>query len=901
MRLGPSPPQCASWVWRQDTSEKAGLALILEYADSVLYWPTGGRKDKNRTKDGAEEEVGTETFVLKDLMRTYADHIQMPISTAKLAAADAAVDSSPAGSIEWAREPIWPDLEAPMPPSPPYYILFVGANNRGAVQLSLEKEVEEMQMHFKHEEGSRAWARNVEFKHRYFANGSDLSRDLRLYKPVILHFACHGHASALSLFEQELEAKDFLRYMSRRSENDQDLQLVVANACNSNRITQVLGEHVDFVIGHEGLVNDTDAIKFARELYGSLGTGKSLLESFDAAKMASHPYCMTGRRNAAEFRLSMQNSTNEERERRKERMRLETEVARVKQRELKLEAGKPEWVRERLVEKDEVKELREGSETERQRMKVLEAEVEKAHQPALEAEAREQEQEQERERWSQKDEVEKQRKEKERVVTLHGGNNVPDDDNCCELVIFLTSKGLGDIASRFCKTVGTKLKDDFMSLHSADFEDQALFCLNPLMRQKLIALTMAGIAYSFSSACNDDGQELPTPANSQNDDLDSSCYSSAETVSDCGLSEDDTDVEILATKHSGNPEEFQKHMLGFITTFSEYMAGSEHAKATETFQVPLLGNSHEWSYYMVMWMRFAEEAHFDELERRNWLTICSDSTQEKMLVLLDSILQTNTENASWKRAEFEELACNKKYAAAIFVTDVMVRRHLQGHADRDKTWEQDIVDSWFENGETSLVFLLRANRFLRKHFLDGICAVNNVVKIQSYVAFLWTSRLASLLLFEYVKLRKFEDVSTAGAAKQRGGANHDWLQGLSSFVSSVGHVFRLSSADMPARSAVPTIVQGLRCLAHLRDPQWEVKTARQFFHTDLLLLRAPAQVGTVHVILKGLMRIMRDSSSLEMGDEFSSQTVSIQLLPRHWKRISQHAFTPLPSWILPRA
>jgi len=85
------------------------------------------------------------------------------------------------------------------------------------------------------------------------------------------------------------------------------------------------------------------------------------------------------------------------------------------------------------VEKDEVKELKEGSETEPQRMKVLEAEVEKAHQPALEAEAREQEQEQERERWSQKDEVEKQRTEKERVVTLHGGNNVPDDDDCVNL------------------------------------------------------------------------------------------------------------------------------------------------------------------------------------------------------------------------------------------------------------------------------------------------------------------------------------------------------------------------------------------------------------------------------------------------------------------------------------
>ena len=76
-----------------------------------------------------------------------------------------------------------------------------------------------------------------------------------------------------------------------------------------------------------------------------------MLEGFDAAKMASRPYRMTGRRHAAEFRLSMQNSTSEERERRKERVRLETEVARVKQRRVKLEAGKREWVREWQLER----------------------------------------------------------------------------------------------------------------------------------------------------------------------------------------------------------------------------------------------------------------------------------------------------------------------------------------------------------------------------------------------------------------------------------------------------------------------------------------------------------------------------------------------------------------------
>ena len=44
-------------------------------------------------------------------------------------------------------------------------------------------------------------------------------------------------------------------------------------------------------------------------------------------------------------------------------------------------------------------------------------------------------------------------------------------------------------------------------------------------------------------------------------------------------------------------------------------------------------------------------------------------------------------------------------------------------------------------------------------------------------------------------------------------------------------MFSLTDADMPAQSALPTIVEGLRCLAHLPASDWTtlgpVKTARQ--------------------------------------------------------------------------
>ena len=131
-----------------------------------------------------------------------------------------------------------------------------------------------------------------------------------------------------------------------------------------------------------------------------------------------------------------------------------------------------------------------------------------------------------------------------------------------------------------------------------------------------------------------------------------------------------------------------------------------------------------------------------------------------------------------------------------------------------------------------------------KHLLDGVGAGNDVVKIQSYVAFLWTSKLASLLLFEYVMsgcanskmplllglLNSVVEPTTTGCTT---------THGVSSCVSSAGRVFRRSNADMPARSAVPTtIVQGLRCLAHFRVPKCEVKIAREFLHIGLLQLVA---------------------------------------------------------------
>jgi hypothetical protein len=197
----------------------------------------------------------------------------------------------------------WAALPAPLPPVAPYCILFVGANNANETQLNLEGEMQQMENAFFQQRGRTSWGDNVIFKPSYFTSAADLSRALRLHDPAVLHFSCHGHTSALSLFGQDLAAQDLVKFIESWCASGKRLQFIIANACHSAEIVHALSEHVDFVIGHSTHVLDADAVNFARELYGHLGAGDSLELSFNAAKLVSNPYCLLGRKNARLFRL----------------------------------------------------------------------------------------------------------------------------------------------------------------------------------------------------------------------------------------------------------------------------------------------------------------------------------------------------------------------------------------------------------------------------------------------------------------------------------------------------------------------------------------------------------------------------------------------------------------------
>ena len=49
----------------------------------------------------------------------------------------------------------------------------------------------------------------------------------------------------------------------------------------------------------------------------------------------------------------------------------------------------------------------------------------------------------------------------------------------------------------------------------------------------------------------------------------------------------DSVFDAAIAKHPGNPEDFQKHMWGFIEDFLAYMSAAAPETATQTFHVPL--------------------------------------------------------------------------------------------------------------------------------------------------------------------------------------------------------------------------------------------------------------------------------------------------------------------------
>jgi hypothetical protein len=170
--------------------------------------------------------------------------------------------------------------ELPYPPIPACNVaLWLGASPTGTGPLELEEEIRSIQLE------QTGLADRLQIRAISVARPMDLVRELLAHKPGIVQFSGHGNSRG-PVFQDDhgeprpLPATDLAELLRL---NGDSVHLVVLAACFSDSYAEDLLAHMDCVIVMRGLVGDTDARMFAKELYRRLAAGDSVQVAFDGA------------------------------------------------------------------------------------------------------------------------------------------------------------------------------------------------------------------------------------------------------------------------------------------------------------------------------------------------------------------------------------------------------------------------------------------------------------------------------------------------------------------------------------------------------------------------------------------------------------------------------------------
>jgi len=123
----------------------------------------------------------------------------------------------------------------------------------------------------------------------------NLHESLITHKPSILHLSGHGtfaspgnHGPGLILDDGHgknrlVDAADLGELIELLVEDD-PIDLVLINACESVPVAEEIGKHVDYVVGMAGKIEDRSAITFSSAFYLSLAAGHDVSKAFRLAR-----------------------------------------------------------------------------------------------------------------------------------------------------------------------------------------------------------------------------------------------------------------------------------------------------------------------------------------------------------------------------------------------------------------------------------------------------------------------------------------------------------------------------------------------------------------------------------------------------------------------------------------
>lgn len=116
----------------------------------------------------------------------------------------------------------------------------------------------------------------------------DVIRAVNEYRPRVIHFSGHGNKSSLAFLDEQDNVKEFDgKYLADLIiANDDQVELVVFNSCNSLLQAIKMLSAVPHVVGTVDDLPDSYALIFSRVFYSAIGYGRSIVSAFKQAQIA---------------------------------------------------------------------------------------------------------------------------------------------------------------------------------------------------------------------------------------------------------------------------------------------------------------------------------------------------------------------------------------------------------------------------------------------------------------------------------------------------------------------------------------------------------------------------------------------------------------------------------------
>jgi hypothetical protein len=163
-------------------------------------------------------------------------------------------------------------------------ILFFGANPPGTESLRIDREIRDIQQAIR--EGSERDRIKVETE--WAVRPSDITRALMGFRPHFVHFAGHGGGDEGSFAVENERGYAHLIPVAGLVQAFKavgpQVQCVVVNACETERLARALAVEVPWVIGMRQPVGDRSAIRFSVGFYQALAAGEPVETAFEVGK-----------------------------------------------------------------------------------------------------------------------------------------------------------------------------------------------------------------------------------------------------------------------------------------------------------------------------------------------------------------------------------------------------------------------------------------------------------------------------------------------------------------------------------------------------------------------------------------------------------------------------------------